>query len=158
LFYLLVPIHRRVILPRTGRKSAQTVAARPRKMARVYTDLRLQRGAAAEQLAAEYLQARGLEVLARNLRCRGGELDLVCLDGGVLAVVEVRQRGRADFGGAAGSVTRRKQRKIIRAARYYLQRQPAWRAHAMRFDVLALEGLPAGEHGIVWIKDAFRAA
>jgi putative endonuclease len=127
-------------------------------MGRVSTESRLQRGAAAEQLAAEYLQARGLEVLARNLRCRGGELDLVCLDGGVLAVVEVRQRGRADFGGAAGSVTRRKQRKIIRAARYYLQRQPAWRACAMRFDVLAVEGLPAGEQGIVWIKDAFRAA
>jgi putative endonuclease len=124
----------------------------------VSTESRSQRGAAAEQLAAQYLQARGVVVLARNLRCRGGELDLVCLDGAVLAVVEVRQRGRADFGGAAGSVTPRKQRKIIRAARYFLQRQPPWRAHPMRFDVLALEGLPAAEHRMVWIKDAFRAA
>ena len=122
------------------------------------TESRLQRGAAAEQLAAEYLQARGVAVLARNLRCKGGELDLVCLDGAVLAVVEVRQRGRADFGGAAGSVTPRKQRKIIRAARFFLQRQPAWRVCAMRFDVIALQGLPAGEHRLVWIKDAFRAA
>jgi putative endonuclease len=124
----------------------------------VSTESRLQRGAAAEQLAAEYLQARGGVVLARNLRCRGGELDLVCLDGAVLAVVEVRQRGRADFGGASGSVTPRKQRKIIRAARFFLQRQPAWRLCAMRFDVIALQGLPAGEYCIVWIKDAFRAA
>jgi putative endonuclease len=124
----------------------------------VSTESRLQRGAAAEQLAAEYLQARGVVVLARNLRCRGGELDLVCLDGAVLAVVEVRQRGRADFGGAAGSVTPHKQRKIIRAARFFLQRQPAWRVCAMRFDVIALQGLPAGEHCMVWIKDAFRAA
>jgi putative endonuclease len=146
-----------LVSQRTGRISALTAKAGPRNIGCVSTESRLQSGAAAESLAAEYLQARGLEVLARNLRCKGGELDLVCLDGGVLAVVEVRQRGRTDFGGAAGSVTRRKQRKLIRAARYFLQRQPAWRAHAMRFDVLALEGIP-GEHRIVWIKDAFRAA
>jgi putative endonuclease len=154
----LVPKHiATCILARTGRISAQTVPVRPRKLASVSTESRLQRGAAAESIAAEYLQGCGLELLARNLRCKGGELDLVCLDGGVLAVVEVRQRGRADFGGAAGSVTRCKQRKLIRAARFFLQRQPAWRAYAMRFDVLALEGTP-GEHRIVWIKDAFRAA
>jgi putative endonuclease len=146
-----------LVSQRTGGISALTAKAGPRNIGCVSTESRLQSGAAAESLAAENLQARGLEVLARNLRCKGGELDLVCLDGGVLAVVEVRQRGRTDFGGAAGSVTRRKQRKLIRAARYFLQRQPAWRAHAMRFDVLALEGIP-GEHRIVWIKDAFRAA
>jgi len=117
----------------------------------------LQRGAASEQLAAEYLQTRGLVVLARNVRCRGGELDLVCLDDGVLAVVEVRQRVRADFGGALASVNRRKQRKIIRATRTLLQRERQWRSHAMRFDVVGVQGLPDGEHRIVWIKDAFRA-
>ncbi|HME37777.1 MAG TPA: YraN family protein [Steroidobacteraceae bacterium] len=121
-------------------------------------DSRLQRGAVAERLAAEFLQARGLEVLARNLRCRAGELDLVCLHEAVLVIVEVRQRGCTDFGGAAGSVTPRKQRKIIRAARFFLQQKPRWRARAIRFDVLALEGIPAGEHRMVWIRDAFRAA
>jgi putative endonuclease len=117
----------------------------------------LQRGIAAEQLAADYLQARGLVVLERNLRCKVGEIDLVCLDGAVLAIIEVRQRVRADFGGALGSVTWRKQRKLIRAARYFLQRRPQWQTHRMRFDVLALEGLPDGAHRLVWIKDAFRA-
>ncbi len=121
------------------------------------TDLRLQRGAASEQLAAEYLQTRGLAVIARNLRCRAGELDLVCLDGAVLAIVEVRQRDRADFGGALASVTWKKQRKIIRAARFFLQRQAGWAACTIRFDVVAIEGVPAGPHRIVWIKDAFRA-
>jgi putative endonuclease len=110
-----------------------------------------------EQLAAEYLQTRGLVVLARNVRCRAGELDLVCLDGGVLAIVEVRQRGRTDFGGALASVTWRKQRKIIRATQFFLQRQATWRRHVMRFDVLAVEGVPDGAHRIIWIKDAFRA-
>jgi putative endonuclease len=132
-------------------------ALHPCKLAGVPTDSRLQRGTASEQLAAEYLKARGLVVLARNVRCRTGELDLVCLDGGVLAVVEVRQRGRIDFGGALASVTWRKQRKIIRAAQFFLQRQAMWRRHVMRFDVLAVQGVPDGAHRIVWIKDAFRA-
>jgi putative endonuclease len=131
---------------------------RPRNIACVSTDSRLQRGTASEQLAVEYLHARGLVVLARNVRCRAGELDLVCLDGGVLAIVEVRQRANSDFGGALASVTWRKQRKIIRAAQFFLQRQAEWRSHVMRFDVLAVEGVPDGAHRIIWIKDAFRSA
>jgi putative endonuclease len=129
----------------------------PRNLACVSPDTRLQRATASEQLAAEYLQTRGLVVLARNVRCRAGELDLVCLDGSVLAIVEVRQRGRIDFGGALASVTWRKQRKIIRATQYFLQRQAQWRRRLMRFDVLAVEGVPDGAHRVIWIKDAFRA-
>ena len=121
------------------------------------TNPRLARGAAAEQLAAEYLQSQGLQLLARNLRCKAGELDLVCLDRTVLTIVEVRQRARADFGGALASVTLSKQRKIIRASRFFWQRQSQWRACSMRFDVVGVEGLPGGTHRIVWIKDAFRA-
>jgi putative endonuclease len=123
----------------------------------VSPDSRQQRGAASERLAADYLQSRGLVVLARNLRCRAGELDLICLDGAVLAIVEVRQRNRIDFGGALASVDARKRRKIIRAARILVQRQREWRACAIRFDVFAIEGLPEGVHRISWIKDAFRA-
>jgi putative endonuclease len=144
-------------LPRTRRNSGLTAFAPARKLTAVCSDPRSLRGAASEQLAAEYLQARGLILLARNLRCRGGELDLVCLDGDVLAIVEVRQRVRADFGGALASVTAVKQRKIIRAARYFACRQTGWRSHPMRFDVIGLEGLPDGEHRLAWIKDAFRA-
>jgi putative endonuclease len=117
---------------------------------------RLQRGAAAELLAANYLQVRGLKVLGRNLRCKAGELDLVCLDGDVLAIVEVRQRASSRFGGALASVTRAKQRKIIRAAQFFMQRHPSWRNLAIRFDVLAVQGLPTGAHRIDWVKDAFR--
>ena len=120
-------------------------------------DRRSERGAAAELLAAQYLQARGLKILARNLRCKAGELDLVCLDGGLLAVVEVRQRESPEYGGALGSVTWAKQRKIVRAAQYFLGREKHWRNFATRFDVLAIEGLPDGAHRIEWIKDAFRA-
>jgi putative endonuclease len=146
-----------MILPRTRHISALTAAPRPGTLARVSTDSRLQRGTASEDLAADYLQARGLVILARNVRCRAGELDLVCLDDGVLAIVEVRQRISIDFGGALASVTWRKQRKIIRATQFFLQRKAEWRRHVMRFDVLAVEGVPDGAHRIVWIKDAFRA-
>jgi putative endonuclease len=119
-------------------------------------DRRLERGAAAEHLAADYLAAQGIKILARNLRCKAGEIDLVGLDQDVLVIVEVRLRSRLDFGGAAGSVTAAKQRRILRAARYYLQRETNWRGLAMRFDVLAFQG-NLGAHHMTWIKDAFRA-
>jgi putative endonuclease len=122
------------------------------------TDARLASGVAAEQLAASYLQVRGLKIVGRNLRCKLGELDLVCLDAGVLAIVEVRLRRSSEFGGALASVTWNKQRKLIRAAHVFLRREPRWRALAIRFDVLAIEGRTDGVHRIDWVKDAFRAA
>jgi putative endonuclease len=110
-------------------------------------------GAAAETRAAEFLQARGLTILERNLRCKAGELDLVCLDGDVLVIVEVRLRTRDDFGGAPATVTARKQRRLIRATGFFWQRERDWRRRILRFDVVALGNTP----DIAWIKDAFRA-
>jgi putative endonuclease len=121
-------------------------------------DGRMQRGVIAEDLAAVYLQLRGLKILARNLRCKAGELDLVCRQGSVLVIVEVRQRLRDDYGGALGSVNFSKQRKIIRAARFLLEQRAMLRACALRFDVIAVQGSPQGAHHIRWIKDAFRVA
>jgi putative endonuclease len=118
---------------------------------------RLQRGAAAEALAAGWLESRGFKVLARNLRCRAGELDIVGLDGEILVIVEVRLRSRRDFGGALASVNPAKQRRLIRATRFHWQRQPSWRSRVLRFDVLALQRGPDGKPGIEWVKDAFRA-
>jgi putative endonuclease len=114
------------------------------------------RGEAAEELAAGFLASRGIVILARNIRCRGGEIDLLCLDGAILAVIEVRQRAPGRFGGALASVTPAKQRKIARAARYVLMSSGDFRGRLMRFDVIGVEGLPDGAHEISWIKDAFR--
>jgi putative endonuclease len=116
----------------------------------------IERGAAAEAAAAEYLQTQGLLVLARNLRCRAGELDLVCLDGGVIVIVEVRYRATSEFGGALASVTWRKRRKLIRATEFLRQRLPEWHARALRFDVIAVQGGPDGTQQMNWVRDAFR--
>lgn len=121
-------------------------------------DCPAQRGYAAERLAERYLAARGLTIVARNFRCRLGELDLVCLDAGELVVVEVRQRATRDFGGALASVTAAKRRRIIRAAAVFLSRFGRWRAHAVRFDVLGVEGRIDAEPEIIWLKAAFQSA
>ena len=118
---------------------------------------RLRRGIAAERVAADYLAVRGLKILARNLRCRTGELDLVCLDNDVLVIVEVRLREHLEFGGALASVTWDKRRRIIRTTQFFLKRHAHWRSFSLRFDVLGIQGLPDGTHRIAWIKDAFRA-
>jgi hypothetical protein len=68
------------------------------------------RGAAGEQLAADYLQRQGLKLIERNFRVRGGEIDLICRDGASTVFVEVRRRSRSDYGGAAASITAAKQR------------------------------------------------
>jgi len=114
------------------------------------------RGAAAEQLAADYLIGCGLKILARNLRCRAGELDLVCLDGDILVIVEVRQRASMEFGGALASVTLAKQRRILRAARFHWQRQSEWHRRLIRFDVLTVQSDGDDASRIAWIRDAFR--
>jgi putative endonuclease len=120
------------------------------------TSERALRGAACERIAAEYLESQGLDIVARNVRCKSGEIDLVCRDGAVLAVVEVRQRRRCDYGGALASVDAAKRRKIIRTARFLLERLAARSGLNVRFDVVAVQGMPDGAHQIIWIKDAFR--
>lgn len=112
-------------------------------------------GARAESLAARFLESRGLVLIARNVRFQVGELDLVCQDGHVLVIAEVRQRRSEEFGGAAGSITHCKQRRLIRATQCFLQRSPEWSHLPVRFDVIAVSGLPHREPGITWIKAAF---
>ena len=107
-------------------------------------------GARAEEQAARFLAGRGLIILARNYRCRGGELDLVCRDGATLVFVEVRLRTNRDFGGAAASITPAKQRRIALAANHYLAGKPL---PACRFDAVLLDGTR-----IDWIRNAFDAA
>jgi putative endonuclease len=109
-------------------------------------------GARAEELCAELLRKAGLRVLARNWRCRHGEIDLVAEEGATLVFAEVRLRRDERYGGAAESVTSAKQARLIAAARLFLMRRPETDC---RFDVLLLDSLEANR--IRWIRNAFTA-
>jgi putative endonuclease len=110
------------------------------------------KGAAAEQLAADYLQRAGLSLIERNFRVRGGEIDLICRDGKTTVFVEVRLRSRGDFGGAAASITTAKQARLILAARHWLLRHGET---PCRFDCVLLDGLEP--KNIEWLRNAFSA-
>lgn len=98
------------------------------------------RGRAGEALAAAYFECRGLRVLARNSRLAGVEVDLIVADGDVRAIVEVRLRSRADFGGAISTLDPRKRERLRRAA-LALHQQGA--AHP-RVDLLTIDLTPEG--------------
>ncbi|AGA90256.1 TIGR00252 family protein [Thioflavicoccus mobilis 8321] len=107
-------------------------------------------GAEKEELACRFLEAHGLRLVARNYRCRLGEIDLVMTDRGILVFVEVRYRRSAQFGAPAETVGPGKQRRLASAARHYLQQYST--DPPCRFDVVAI----SGSNAIDWIQDAFR--
>jgi putative endonuclease len=109
-------------------------------------------GQRAENLAFRFLRDRGLRPVARNFRRRGGEIDIVMLDGECLVFVEVRYRRSTSFTRAGLTVDTRKQRKLVRTAALFAACHRRYACSIMRFDVVAVEG-PGSVH---WIRDAFR--
>lgn len=107
-------------------------------------------GRAAEIQAREHLQQQGLRLLAQNWLARGGELDLVMLDGDTVVFVEVRYRRHEAWGGALESIDGRKQQRLILAAQQFLQKENRWSKHPCRFDVIALSPTR-----LDWLKNAF---
>jgi putative endonuclease len=111
-------------------------------------------GASAESLAAAYLESQGLAIVARNVRSRFGEIDLVARDGATLVFVEVRLRRPGRYGGAAASITGAKRTRMIAAARIYLARL----AHEppCRFDAVLFDALDASR--AIWHRDVIDAS
>ena len=94
-------------------------------------------GSGGERAAADYLRERGYIVLERNFRCRGGEIDIIALDGGVLVFVEVKVRRTLSRGAPIEAVTPVKQARVRRAAQEYLTF--CGRVFArIRFDVISV--------------------
>jgi putative endonuclease len=114
------------------------------------------RGAALEADAERWLCGRGLRSVAKNFRCKAGEIDLVMRDGTQLVFVEVRFRSSDRYGSAAESVTAAKQRRLVNAAQLFIATHPHWRDHSCRFDVLA-GSMAAGAVEWQWLRDAFGA-
>ncbi len=111
-------------------------------------------GRHAESLACEHVRDHGMTILARNLSCKAGEIDLVAKEREILVFIEVRQRRSSRFGGAAASVNRNKQRRLALAAAYFLprlaKRHFGGAIPACRFDLICIDAA-----GMTWIRQAF---
>lgn len=114
-------------------------------------------GQEGESAAERYLRHKGYRIVARNLRSRVGELDLVAEDGQVLVFVEVKARRTDEFGGAIYAVHQRKQEKVIQLAAQYLARHHIKDRHC-RFDVILLQGGEAAVSQIEHIQNAFEVS
>jgi putative endonuclease len=117
--------------------------------------VRRQRGDEAEDAVVAFLAAHGYQVLERNFTCRYGEVDIVAEHGDTLCFIEVRMRSSSTWGDPSATVSFAKQRRVVKAALYYLQRHR--RADQMlRFDVVSVLGA-AGQAKLEHIPNAFDA-
>lgn len=98
------------------------------------------RGAEYEELAADYLQERGLEILQRNFSSRFGEIDIIAREGRYLVFVEVKYRAPNSGGHPLEAVDVRKQRRIGKTADFYLLRYGYGEDTPCRFDVVGILG------------------
>ena len=119
------------------------------------THKRRELGKDGEELACAELEARGYAILERRYRTRCGEIDIIAKDGDTLAFVEVRRKSAGDYGFAAESVTRDKQRRIVRMALDYLSRAELVDRCPVRFDVVAIDDQPAGPPLVTLFAGAF---
>ncbi|MFO7588206.1 MAG: YraN family protein [Gemmatimonadota bacterium] len=114
-------------------------------------------GKRGESIAAEWLEGRGLNVIARNWRAGRLEIDLVAREGRAVVFVEVKTRRLGSGGRPAEAVDDRKRRNLVRAAGAWIAAHPGTGGE-FRFDVvevtLAAGGPPLVDH---W-PDAFRAS
>ena len=101
------------------------------------TQARRALGISGEDAVAAWYQARGYEVVARNWRCRSGELDLIVRRGRTFVFCEVKTRSSAAFGAPVEAVTRDKQVKVRHLAARWLEDAPT-RPTEIRFDVASV--------------------
>ena len=95
-------------------------------------------GSRYEQAAADFLQDRGYKILERNFRCPAGEIDIIAREGEYLCFLEVKFRSEKDRGTPQEAVNGRKQRRISRAALYYMMKNGLSDTTPCRFDVVGI--------------------
>lgn len=95
-------------------------------------------GDSAERVAALYLEEHGCQVIARNVRTRKGEIDLIAMDAEGLAFVEVKARRGTAYGDPEEAITPRKQIRLVALAEEFVARQPEFAGHPWRIDVVAI--------------------
>jgi len=113
-------------------------------------------GTEGERATADYLRARGYHILEHNFRCRGGEIDLIAIDGATLVFVEVKLRRSLARGAPIEAVTPLKQSRVRRAAQTYLA-YSGQVFQRIRFDVVCIVK-SARKTDITHLKAAFTSA
>lgn len=114
---------------------------------------RAELGRTGEALAATYLERAGYTIVARNVRTREGEIDLIASRGNVLAFVEVKTRRSATYGSPAEAVTYRKTARIRRLALEYLASRTS-HGEDVRFDVVDILR-ERGTYRVTHLENAF---
>src|SRR5690554_4448815 len=114
------------------------------------------RGNFYEGVAARYLTSKGVQILERNVYNRGGELDLIGMDESVLVFFEVRFRKDNSLVDPISSITFSKQKRLLRAASFYLHRHNLWDT-ATRIDVVGITPGSASKYRVQWVKNAIQA-
>ena len=113
------------------------------------------KGAAGEEHAARYLEALGYTILKRNFRIRTGEVDIIAVRDDCLTFVEVKTWDRFGRSELERSINDRKRRRIRKAAEVFLLKQPEYRGHHMRFDVVLVSD---NVSSVDYIEGAFDGA
>lgn len=107
-----------------------------------------------ENFACLYLKKNKLKKIKKNYHCKAGEIDIIMTDKETLVFVEVKYRKNDDWVSALESVTKTKQRRIIKAAQMFLLQNKKFDDWNCRFDVVSIQGNKQNPE-IDWIKNAF---
>ena len=116
----------------------------------------IHKGRLIENLAYEFLQAQGLQLVCKNFRSHFGEIDLIMQAQEELIFIEVRGKYTNFYGSGSESITLQKQQKIFKTALFFLKQNPLFKNFACRFDVISMSFNQA-KPMIEWLPNAFSA-
>ena len=108
-----------------------------------------------EEIAARYLEDKGVQIIARNYRCRLGEIDMIGNHKEYLIFFEVKYRGSLLHGYSAEAVGYHKQKNICRVADIYRYQNKKYDNQNIRYDVIAIDGISVCDTKIQWYQNAF---
>ncbi|MEW5807183.1 MAG: YraN family protein [Acidobacteriota bacterium] len=112
-------------------------------------------GAMGEELAATYLQRKGYRIIERGFRTRYGEIDIIAVDGNVIAFIEVKMRRSETCGVPGDALDQRKRVRIAGMANHFISMK-RWDDRICRFDTVLISATCDGSYEVELIKDAFR--
>lgn len=107
-------------------------------------------GAQVEQAVKQYLTAHGFQILEMNYRCKQGEIDIIAMEAGYYVFIEVKYRNSLEYGAPVEAVGTTKQKRISKAAQYYLYSHGLSEFTPVRFDVASVL-----ENKITYYRNAF---